>query len=183
MQSLLIPRALEGAGILGQARTGTGKTAAFGIPLLQQCNREGGTQAIVLVPTRERCIQVDTEMQRLGKHTPIRSLPVYGGQKISAQRKFRKRNPQILVGTPGRGIDVLDRRSINYNHLRLVVLDEVDRMLDIGFRDDIRNILSRARGVRQQVEAAQEREGGGAREEGERPADTVQTIFVSATIA
>src|SRR2546423_9768701 len=148
IQAMLIPRALAGVDILGQARTGTGKTAAFGIPILQCCQKGLSTQAIILVPTRELAVQVDTEIKRLGEFTPIRSVPVYGGQKITAQMKFLKHGPEILVGTPGRVIDLLDRRIINFNNVRFVVLDEVDRMLDIGFRDDIRNILSRVKGVR-----------------------------------
>src|SRR5256885_3456022 len=148
IQALLIPRALAGVDILGQARTGTGKTAAFGIPILQRCEKGTSTQAIILVPTRELAVQVDAEIKRLGEFTPIRSVPVYGGQKITAQMKFLKHGPEILVGTPGRVIDLLDRRIINFQNVRFVVLDEVDRMLDIGFRDDIRNILSRVKGVR-----------------------------------
>jgi len=151
IQSLLIPRALAGVDILGQARTGTGKTAAFGIPILQRCTKGLSTQAIILVPTRELAVQVDAEIKRLGQFTPIRSVPVYGGQKISAQMKFLKTGPEILVGTPGRVIDLLDRRIINFENVRFVVLDEVDRMLDIGFRDDIRNILSRIKGMRGRV--------------------------------
>src|SRR6478736_891311 len=148
IQALLIPRALAGVDILGQARTGTGKTAAFAIPILQRATKGLATQAIILVPTRELAVQVDAELQRLGKYTPIRSVPVYGGQKIAAQMKFLKHHPEILVGTPGRVIDLLDRRIISFENIRFVVLDEVDRMLDIGFRDDIRNILSRIKGVR-----------------------------------
>ena len=173
IQSMLIPRALAGADILGQARTGTGKTAAFGIPLLAGCERGKATQAIVLVPTRELAVQVDAEFKRLGQHTPIRSVPVYGGQKIAAQVKFLRHNPEILIGTPGRVIDLLDRRIIHFDNIRYVVLDEVDRMLDIGFRDDIRNILSRVKGMRR------------ADGDGETPsaAQRHQTIFVSATIS
>src|SRR5437016_10847936 len=148
IQNLLIPRALAGVDILGQARTGTGKTAAFGIPILQRCDKGKATQAIILVPTRELAVQVDAEIKRWGQFTPVRSVPVYGGQKIMAQMKFLKHGPEIIVGTPGRVIDLLDRRIINFNNVRFVVLDEVDRMLDIGFRDDIRNILSRIRGMR-----------------------------------
>ena len=107
------------------------------------------TQAIILVPTRELAVQVDAEIKRLGQYTPIRTVAVYGGQKITAQMKFLKHGPEILVGTPGRVIDLLDRRIINFNNIRFVVLDEVDRMLDIGFRDDIRNILSRVKGIAQ----------------------------------
>src|SRR3989440_8563882 len=182
IQLLLIPKALAGCDILGQARTGTGKTAAFGIPILQKCDREGATQALILVPTRELAIQVETEIKRIGKHTPIRSVPVYGGQKITAQMKFLKHHPQIVVGTPGRVIDLLDRRIINLNNIRFIVLDEVDRMLDIGFRDDIRNILSRVRGM---ARRGGPEEGGQSGGEGNQAAfdKTHQTMFVSATIA
>src|SRR5689334_1538772 len=151
IQSLLIPRALAGVDLLGQARTGTGKTAAFGIPILQRATKGVATQAIILVPTRELCIQVDTELKRLGQHTPIRVVPVYGGQKISAQMKFLKHGPEIVVGTPGRVMDLLERRIIDFRNVRFVVLDEVDRMLDIGFRDDIRRILSQVKGQRRNV--------------------------------
>src|SRR5581483_867896 len=160
IQALLIPRALAGVDILGQARTGTGKTAAFGIPILQRVTKGLATQAIILVPTRELAVQVETEVKRLGQFTPIRSVAVYGGQKIMAQMKFLKHGPEILVGTPGRVIDLLDRRIISFENIRFVVLDEVDRMLDIGFRDDIRNILSRVKGMRRRLPPdAREAEG------------------------
>jgi len=158
IQTLLIPRALAGVDILGQARTGTGKTAAFGIPILSKCQKGLATQAIILVPTRELAVQVEAEIKRLGQYTPIRTVPVYGGQKIAAQMKYLKHGPEILIGTPGRVIDLLDRRIISFQNIRFVVLDEVDRMLDIGFRDDIRNILSRVKGVRQKVEERESRE-------------------------
>jgi superfamily II DNA/RNA helicase len=158
IQALLIPRALAGVDLLGQARTGTGKTAAFGIPILQQAQKGVGTQAIILVPTRELCVQVDAELKRLAQFTPIRCVAVYGGQKIMAQMKFLKHHPEVLIGTPGRVIDLLDRRIINFDNVKFVVLDEVDRMLDIGFRDDIRNILSRVKGVRRQVEQREARD-------------------------
>jgi ATP-dependent RNA helicase DeaD len=178
IQAMLIPRALAGVDILGQARTGTGKTAAFGIPLFCRIEKGKPTQAIVLVPTRELAVQVDVELKRLGQYTPIRSVPVYGGQKIAAQMKFLKHHPEIVIGTPGRVIDLLDRRIINFENIRFAILDEVDRMLDIGFRDDIRNILSRIRGVRQ---AASDSTGG---ESGNgQAAPEHQTIFVSATIS
>jgi ATP-dependent RNA helicase DeaD len=169
IQKMLIPRALAGVDILGQARTGTGKTAAFAIPILQRAVRGLATQAIILVPTRELAMQVDSEIQRLGQYTPIRCVPVYGGQKIAAQMKFLRHHPEMLVGTPGRVIDLLDRRIIDFQNVKFVVLDEVDRMLDIGFRDDIRNILSRIKGIRRDAETP----------EAEHP----QTIFVSATIS
>ena len=183
IQAMLIPRAMAGVDLLGQARTGTGKTAAFAIPLLSKCEKGRATQAIVLVPTRELAVQVDAEFKRLGQFTPIRSVPVYGGQKIAAQMKFLRHHPEIVIGTPGRVIDLLDRRIINFDNIRFVVLDEVDRMLDIGFRDDIRNILSRVKGVRRQVEQAADRAEVKAEEArmlrehtgdhgGERPIDT-----------
>jgi len=194
IQALLIPKALAGGDLLGQARTGTGKTAAFGIPILQRADKGLATQAIILVPTRELCVQVDTELKRLGQFTPIRSVPVYGGQKIAAQMKFLKHGPEILVGTPGRVIDLLDRRIIDFRNVRFVVLDEVDRMLDIGFRDDIRNILSRVKGMKGRVPPSA-REGApveGSTGDGNEPEQQQQpspeqsghqTIFVSATIS
>src|SRR5438105_8517498 len=173
IQNLLIPRALAGVDLLGQARTGTGKTAAFGIPILQQALKGVGTQAIILVPTRELCVQVDAELKRLAQFTPIRTVAVYGGQKIVAQMKFLKHHPEVLIGTPGRVIDLLDRRIINFDNVRFVVLDEVDRMLDIGFRDDIRNILSRVKGLVRDEDASEDQRGE----------KRVQTMFVSATIS
>ena len=179
IQALLIPRALAGADILGQARTGTGKTASFGIPVLQQATKGLATQAIILVPTRELATQVDEELKRIGQFTPIRSVPVFGGQKIAAQMKLLKHHPEILVGTPGRVIDLLDRGIISFENIRFVVLDEVDRMLDIGFRDDIRNILSRIKGVRRQLPA----DGTESAHLAAGAPTSHQTIFVSATIS
>lgn len=182
IQALLIPRALAGVDLLGQARTGTGKTAAFSIPILSRCQKGLATQAIILVPTRELAVQVEAEVQRLGQFTPIRALAVYGGQKIAAQVKHLKYHPEILIGTPGRVIDLLDRRIIDFQNIRFVVLDEVDRMLDIGFRDDIRNILARVKGVRRQEQPSEE--GGQQGEDQAPPQDRAhQTIFVSATIS
>jgi len=182
IQALLIPRALAGVDLLGQARTGTGKTAAFSIPILSRCQKGLATQAIILVPTRELAVQVEAEVQRLGQFTPIRALAVYGGQKIAAQVKHLRHHPEILIGTPGRVIDLLDRRIIDFQNIRFVVLDEVDRMLDIGFRDDIRNILARVKGVRRQEQPGDE---GGQHGENEAPPQdrAHQTIFVSATIS
>ena len=203
IQSLLIPRALAGVDVLGQARTGTGKTAAFGLPVLQRAVRGLATQAIILVPTRELCTQVEEELKKLGQFTPIRVSAVYGGQAIVTQMKHLKHGPEVIVGTPGRVIDLLDRRLIDFGNVRFVVLDEVDRMLDIGFRDDIRNILSRVRGVRRRVEddappTEPSGSAAGPSATAEAPAaeplgsDAVppahqsgghQTIFVSATIS
>lgn len=183
IQSLLIPRALAGIDILGQARTGTGKTAAFTIPIVQRAERGLGSQAIILVPTRELCVQVEEEVRRIAQCTPIRVTAVFGGEKIAAQMRELKNHPEIVVGTPGRVIDLLERRLLSLSNIRFVVLDEVDRMLDIGFRDDIRNILTRIKGVRGAPRALDP-------EPAEQPADGEplppaghQTIFVSATIS
>src|SRR4051812_29692712 len=182
IQSLLIPRALAGVDILGQARTGTGKTAAFAIPILQMATKGLSTQAIILVPTRELAAQVEAEIKRLAEYTTLRTVAVVGGQRITAQMKFLKHGPEILVGTPGRVIDLLDRRIIDFGNVRFVVLDEVDRMLDIGFRDDIRNILSRVKGMRGRVPDARESESQDSQTAA--PSDTGhQTMFVSATIS
>ena len=127
-------------------------------------------------------VQVEAEIKRLGEFTPIRTVAVYGGQKISAQMKFLKHGPEILVGTPGRVIDLLERRIINFNNIRFVVLDEVDRMLDIGFRDDIRKILSRVSGVGSRVSRGGEENrvsGVGSRVPG--PEEKAQTTPESAT--
>ncbi len=185
IQALLIPRALAGVDILGQARTGTGKTAAFGIPILQQAHKGLATQALILVPTRELAVQVDEEIKRFARYTPIRSLAVYGGQKISAQMKFIRHHPEVLVGTPGRVIDLLDRRIISFENVRFVVLDEVDRMLDIGFRDDIRNILSRVKGMRRDHGQSANDPEASAEQQAADAAETKghQTMFVSATIS
>ena len=172
IQALLIPRALAGVDLLGQARTGTGKTAAFGIPVLQRAEKGLAFQALILVPTRELAVQVDAEIQRLAQFTPIRSVAVYGGQKIMAQMKFLKHGPEVLVGTPGRVIDLLERRIIDLSNIRFVVLDEVDRMLDIGFRDDIRNILTRVKGVSRNIRHERMgRDGRLVEQPAEAPAD------------
>jgi ATP-dependent RNA helicase DeaD len=158
IQASIIPPAIEGRHILGQAKTGTGKTASFGLPALQTIEKGKGFQCLILVPTRELAIQVAKELRELGRFTPLRVLAVYGGQRIREQVPKLEKDPEILVGTPGRVMDLKQRRLIHYDNMKLAVLDEVDRMLDIGFRDDIRKILGEFRG---------------------KP----QTIFVSATIS
>jgi len=193
IQALLIPRALAGVDILGQARTGTGKTAAFGVPVLCRVERGAGTQALIMTPTRELAVQVDEEIRRFAKHTPIRCVAVYGGQKVAADIKALQHLPEVVVGTPGRVIDLLERRVLRLDDIRFIILDEVDRMLDIGFRDDIRNILTRVKGIRRDAAEAENKENQSAEptsetdsSQGARPASpalssTHQTIFVSAT--
>jgi ATP-dependent RNA helicase DeaD len=142
IQEKLIPFALAGRDVLGQARTGTGKTAAFGLPILQLLNFQQPFQAIIVVPTRELAVQVEAEMIRFARHTPARIQVVYGGNKVTGQIKLLGRNPHVIVGTPGRILDLYERGALPMNDMRFVVCDEVDRMFDIGFRDDIRRILS-----------------------------------------
>ncbi len=144
IQMRAIPPILEGKDVIGQAQTGTGKTAAFGIPLLQKVNPDvKNPQAIVICPTRELAIQVAEEIRHLGKYLPrIRVLPIYGGQDISKQIRSLKAGIQIIVGTPGRIMDHMRRNTVSFEHIRTVVLDEADEMLDMGFRDDIETILA-----------------------------------------
>ncbi len=151
IQRAMIPPALAGRDILGQARTGTGKTAAFGLPILQRLEDTTELQALCLCPTRELAVQVAAEIRRLAEFTPFKCVPVYGGQRISHQLHLLGRRRDVLVGTPGRVLDLLRRRAINFDSLRSAVLDEVDRMLDIGFRDDIKAILTQIRGPHQTI--------------------------------
>jgi len=145
IQRAIIPPLLAGRDVLGQARTGTGKTAAFGLPTLQRLENGPHLQAICLCPTRELCVQVAAEVRRLAEFTELRCIPVYGGQKIAVQLHELRRRHEFVIGTPGRVLDMLGRGVFSLDHVRVAVLDEVDRMLDIGFRDDIRNILQRIR--------------------------------------
>jgi len=141
IQDRLIPIALEGRDVLGQAKTGTGKTAAFSIPALCAAERGVPFQTIILAPTRELAIQISAEITALGENTPIRNCAVYGGQPIPIQKKKLEQNPEIIVATPGRLMDMFEHRNLHFRNVRQVILDEVDRMLDIGFREDIRKIL------------------------------------------
>lgn len=158
IQAQLIPPALAGKDVLGQAKTGSGKTAAFGLPLFHMATRGLPFQSIILVPTRELAQQVAAEMNELGQFTPIKTSAVFGGESIQTQSRNLEQGPEIIVATPGRLMDMLERGRIHLNNVKFVVLDEVDRMLDIGFRDDIRKILGGVRGEH-------------------------RTIFVSATIS
>jgi ATP-dependent RNA helicase DeaD len=143
IQEMMIPVALTGADVLGQARTGTGKTAAFGLPIMQRMDLAQPFQAIVVVPTRELAVQVEAEMRRLAKHKPIRFALAYGGTKVQGNLKQLGHQPHVIVGTPGRIMDLEERGALILDNMKFVVCDEVDRMFDIGFRDDIRKILSK----------------------------------------
>lgn len=146
IQSQVIPWALEGYDVIGQARTGTGKTASFAIPILEQLDplRENSKpQAIVLVPTRELAAQVHGEFVKLAEGCPSSILEVAGGKHMEKQTKRLQQGVQVVVGTPGRVIDHIQRGTLSLSRIWCVVLDEADRMLDIGFRPDIERILRR----------------------------------------
>src|SRR5699024_5253201 len=132
--------------LVGQAQTGTGKTAAFGIPVVQQTDISiPQVQTIIMCPTRELAIQVTGELIKIGKHlNGLHVVPIYGGQSISRQIKALKRGAHIVVGTPGRTIDHLRRGTMKLDKLQQVVFDEADEMLNMGFRDDMEQILSYA---------------------------------------
>jgi ATP-dependent RNA helicase DeaD len=141
IQEHCIPLILKGKDVIGQAHTGTGKTAAFSLPLISSLKSRGPIQALVLVPTRELAMQVTTEIRKFSKYLGIRSLAVYGGQSIHIQKEQLRRGVQIIVATPGRLIDHLKQGTIQLEDVKFVVLDEADRMLDMGFVDDIKFIL------------------------------------------
>jgi len=141
IQEAAIPFILKGVDVIGQAHTGTGKTAAFSLPLLTKIKYDGPVQALILVPTRELAVQVTSEINRLAKYTGIRTVSVYGGQSINIQNDQLERGAQIIVATPGRLIDHIKHGSIQLDSVKYVVLDEADRMLDMGFIDDMKFIL------------------------------------------
>jgi ATP-dependent RNA helicase DeaD len=142
IQQEAIPLVLKGIDVIGQAHTGTGKTAAFGLPILAKIKRRGPVQAVILVPTRELAVQVTTEISKFAKYTGIRTVSIYGGQSINIQYNQLAKGVQIVVATPGRLIDHIKRGSISLEEVKFAVLDEADRMLDMGFVDDIKYILS-----------------------------------------
>lgn len=142
IQAEAIPLLMAGLDVIGQAQTGTGKTAAFGIPIVENLSpRSREIQALILTPTRELAIQVAEEITKIGKYREARTLAIYGGQSIDRQILALKRGVQIVVGTPGRILDHLRRKTLRLNAVRFLVLDEADEMLDMGFIDDIESIL------------------------------------------
>ncbi|OPY29630.1 MAG: putative ATP-dependent RNA helicase [Methanobacterium sp. PtaU1.Bin242] len=143
IQSLAIPCVMEGKDVIGQAQTGTGKTAAFGIPILEIVDPDDkDLQAVILCPTRELAIQVAEELRKLSKYLKkIKVLPVYGGQPIDRQIKALNKGVQVIIGTPGRLMDHMRRGTLEMTSVKMVVLDEADEMLDMGFRDDIEFVL------------------------------------------
>lgn len=137
-----IPTVLTGADVIGQAQTGTGKTAAFGIPVLENIDVQNQmVQSIIIAPTRELAIQVSEELRRIGRAKRVKTLSIYGGQSIGRQIKALKQGVHVVIGTPGRLLDHLNRGTLNTSHVKVVVLDEADEMLDMGFIDDIESVM------------------------------------------
>lgn len=152
IQKGLIPRAMADVDIMGQAQTGTGKTAAFAIPILERIEPAGKgafPQAVVLVPTRELAVQVRDEFAKLAQGFRIHVVAVYGGKPIRQQTEQLRLGAEVVVGTPGRVLDLIARNTLHLEQIRVMVLDEADRMLDIGFRPDIEKILRRCPDSRQ----------------------------------
>jgi len=144
IQAQSIMPLLEGRDVIGQAQTGTGKTAAFGIPMVESIDlSDKRVQGLVLAPTRELAVQIAEHISKISRYTGIRVCPIYGGEKINRQIEQLRRGVHIVVGTPGRTIDHLERGTLRLGAVRMVVLDEADRMLDMGFVNDINKILDR----------------------------------------
>ncbi len=178
IQAQLIKPILAERDVIGQARTGTGKTAAFGLPfihhamavLAEQGDHKSAPLGLILAPTRELAHQLAAELDALGKHTPVRTTTVIGGESSRDQRDSLAKGGHLVVGTPGRVMDLHGRKQLDFRALRFVALDEVDRMLDIGFRDDIRQIF-------QSIDRSQKKKG-----DDKDAATPRQTVFVSATV-
>jgi len=153
IQAKAIPVQMEGLDIIGQAQTGTGKTAAFGIPLLQKIDpKNKKLQAVALCPTRELAIQVADEIRKLGKYMHgVKVLPIYGGQDIVKQIRSLKDGTQIIIGTPGRVMDHMRRKTVKFDHVHTVIMDEADEMLNMGFLEDMETILSQLPEERQTI--------------------------------
>jgi ATP-dependent RNA helicase DeaD len=144
IQEQSIPKMLNGENIIGQAKTGTGKTASFGVPMIENLDwNEKKVQGLIIAPTRELAVQIANDLSNYGKYTPLRVLTVYGGVSIQRQINELIRGVHVVVGTPGRLIDHMKRGSLRLEGVKSLVLDEADRMLDMGFIDDIEYILQR----------------------------------------
>ncbi len=141
IQQKCIPPIQQGKDVVGQSSTGSGKTAAFGLPIIEKIRPGSGVQVLILTPTRELCVQVAEAMKKFGKYMHIKVAEVYGGVSISPQMQAIKR-ADIVVGTPGRILDHIDRRTISFEGVSFLVLDEADRMFDMGFIEDVEKIIS-----------------------------------------
>ena len=145
IQAMCLPLALDGSDLIGQAKTGTGKTLGFGIPILQRIDLDADRrrpQAIVIVPTRELGVQVASDLERAGRHLGVRVLAIYGGRAYEPQIEALKSGVDVIVGTPGRVIDLVNRRDLDLSGIRELVLDEADEMLDMGFLPDVERIVA-----------------------------------------
>ncbi|MCY0889147.1 MAG: DEAD/DEAH box helicase [Alicyclobacillaceae bacterium] len=149
IQAAAMPLILTGVDVIGQAQTGTGKTAAFGLPVVETATTDPFVQALILTPTRELAIQVAGEFRKIAKYKRVRALPIYGGQSIGHQIRTLQQGVQIVIGTPGRILDHIRRGTLKLNQVRTVVLDEADEMLDMGFIEDIETILQETPATRQ----------------------------------
>lgn len=149
IQAQTIPLALAGKDVIGQAQTGTGKTAAFGLPTLQKIDIKRGIQTLIIAPTRELAIQTQEELFRLGRDKHVKVQAVYGGADINRQIRALKNEPQIVVGTPGRLLDHIKRKTLKLDHIETLILDEADEMLNMGFLEDIEAIISKVPETRQ----------------------------------
>ncbi len=144
IQNETIPACLEGQDVMGLAQTGTGKTAAFALPILQRLIEEPGAGPLVLIlaPTRELALQIDTEIRALAKFTKIKTVTIFGGRSAVTQVQALRRRPEIVVGCPGRVLDLLQQRKLDLSEVETLVLDEADHMFDMGFLPDIKRILA-----------------------------------------
>ena len=153
IQSMTLPLALDGQDLIGQAKTGTGKTLGFGIPLIQRIERDNtpgaSPQALVVVPTRELCVQVAGDLQQASARRDTRVLSVYGGRAYEPQVTALATGIEVVVGTPGRLIDLVQRRSLDLSRVRVLVLDEADEMLDMGFLPDVERLVAELPAQRQ----------------------------------
>jgi ATP-dependent RNA helicase DeaD len=150
VQARGIPPLRRGEDLIGQAQTGTGKTAAFAIPIVEKIDPSSShVQALILTPTRELCVQVTEEIARIGQFRGVRTVAIYGGSSMDRQIDALKRGAQVVIGTPGRVLDLIRRRELVLDRVHTVILDEADRMLDMGFIVDVETILSRCPRERQ----------------------------------
>lgn len=149
IQEIAIPPAMEGQDIVGRAQTGTGKTASFGVPIVEKVQRGTSPFAMILAPTRELAVQVAAELNNIGKNKGTLAVPIYGGQAIDRQIRSLKKGVDIVVGTPGRVLDHIRRRTLVLKNIRILVLDEADEMLNMGFIDDIETIMKETPSDRQ----------------------------------
>src|SRR6195952_5223830 len=156
IQEQSIPIILQGRDLLGCAQTGTGKTAAFAIPILQllyqdrlQHKEQKTIKALILTPTRELAIQIDESFAAYGKHTGLKHLVIFGGVSQHSQTEALRRGVDILVATPGRLLDLINQRFVHLDHVKMLVLDEADRMLDMGFVHDVKKVIAKVPSKRQ----------------------------------